>query len=105
MLQVLKAQDPNVITITDSPTLSPLKRPEPPAHAPTVTNIEIDAGSSSFIETAGKRNSKQIHIEEEFFQYTNTMKGPRAQVRIRLKINIVTFFHNIITGLASRRIF
>ena len=87
MLQVLKAQDPNVITISDSPTLSPLKRPEPPAHAPRVTNIEIDAGSSSFIEAAG--NSKQIHIEEEFFQYTNTMKGPRTQVMIRL--NIVSF--------------
>lgn len=78
--KVLKAQDPNVITITDSPTLSPLKRPEPPNQAPTLTNIEIDAGSSSFIETTGKRNNKQIHIQEEFFQYTNTMNGPRTQV-------------------------
>ena len=85
MLQVLKAQDPNVITITDSPTLSPLKRPEPPNEAPTLTNIEIDAGSSSFIETTGKRNNKQIHIQEEFFQYTNTMNGHRTQVNLRLK--------------------
>ena len=105
MLQVLKAQDPNVITITDSPTLSPLKRPEPPNQAPTLTNIEIDAGSSSFIETTGKRNNKQIHIQEEFFQYTNTMNGHRTQVNLRLKVNILTFAQNIITGLAGRRFF
>ena len=80
-MQVLRAQDPNIITISDSPSVSPLKRPAPPANVPTVTNIEIDAGSSSFIETDGNRNSKQLSIEEEFFQYTNTMKGPRNQVR------------------------
>ena len=84
MLQVLQAQDPNIITITDSPHLSPLKRPAPPANVPTVTNIDIDAGSSSFIETDGNRNTKQLSIEEEFFQYTNTMKGPNTQVRIEL---------------------
>ena len=79
MSQVLQAQNPNIITI-DSPSLSPLKRPEPPANAPTVTNIDIDAGSSSFIETDGNRNSKQLSIEEEFLQYTNTMKGPSRQI-------------------------
>lgn len=79
-LQVLQAHDPNIITITDSPHLSPLKRPAPPANVPTVTNIDIDAGSSSFIETDGNRNTKQLSIEEEFFQYTNTMKGPNTQV-------------------------
>ena len=84
MWQVLQAQDPNIITITDSPHLSPLKRPAPPANVPTVTNIDIDAGSSSFIETDGNRNTKQLSIEEEFFQYTNTMKGPNTKVRIEL---------------------
>ena len=79
MSQVLQAQNPNIITI-DSPSLSPLKRPEPPANAPTTTNIDIDAGSSSFIETDGNRNSKQLSIEEEFLQYTNTMKGPSRQI-------------------------
>ena len=35
MSQVLQAQNPNIITIADSPSLSPLKRPAPPANAPT----------------------------------------------------------------------
>lgn len=79
-VQVLQTQDPNLIHISDSPALSPLKRPLPPPHAPRVTNIDIDAGSSSFIETDGNQNTKQFSIEEEFFQYTNTMKGPGTQV-------------------------
>jgi len=87
--QVLQAQNPNIITI-DSPSLSPLKRPAPPANAPTVTNIDIDAGSSSFIETDGNRNSKQLSIEEEFFQYTNTMKGPSRQI-----MPVIDFFNRL----------
>ena len=79
MSQVLQTQNPNIIT-SDSPSLSPLKRPAPPTNAPTMTNIEIDAGSSSFIETDGNRNTKQLSIEEEFLQYTNTMKGPSRQI-------------------------
>ena len=103
MLQVLQAQDPNIITITDSPHLSPLKRPAPPANVPTVTNIDIDAGSSSFIETDGNRNTKQLSIEEEFFQYTNTMKGPNTQVRFEL--NKLPLFLSLVQVLPVRDFF
>ena len=91
-VQVLQTQDPNLIHISDSPALSPLKRPLPPPHAPRVTNIDIDAGSSSFIETDGNQNTKQFSIEEEFFQYTNTMKGPGTQVELKLFIFYFKYF-------------
>ena len=61
-----------------SPQLSPLHRPKPTNPGKTITNIRLDAGSSSFISGAGSLavslNDSSVllgetGIEEDYFRY------------------------------------
>ena len=51
MLQVLQEKDPNTLAPC-SPLVSPLVRPGPaPPGQPRITNQQLDAGSSSYLDT------------------------------------------------------
>ena len=59
-----------------SPQLSPLQRPKPTNTGKTISNIRLDAGSSSFISGASvSLNDSSVllgetGIEEDYFRYS-----------------------------------
>jgi len=91
---VLKVKNTNVIMKTGSPEVAPLKRPDP-LPGSRLTNQDIDAGSSSFIQAETSSvivNNENVDtsnlgydtsFSDDFFQYTFTFPSGNSKKKLK----------------------
>ena len=85
-VQVLQEKDPNTLASVPScsPLVSPLVRPGPALPDPGVTNLEMDADSSSYLDPGGDESLGLM--PESIFLYSPSpaVAGPRRDTLARI---------------------